>query len=232
MRSVMMTGPGGYGPGRWVKGGMWVRGLCASCNNFAGAHYDSAYADFARQVEGEFELELRSRLWAPRGQAVSFAPGRVSRSAMSGMFALSRPLRELHPVLADQMKDGGPVHLPGQLTLRVAGYMGRDGQLCGPMLSGTVDGTGRSINTLASISWRPLTWALATSDSDNLLAELGWVDATGWLRYGDERESHDLRWLAPKGLPLLRSILHAPSDDGFQMYSSEITPIMMGRLPL
>jgi hypothetical protein len=226
----MMIGSDGYGPGRWEKGGMWVRGLCASCNNFAGARYDSAYADFARQVERGFELGLRSRVRAPRGQAVAFAPGRVSRSAMSGMFALSRPLRELHPVLADQMENGGPVHLPGQLTLRVAGYMGRDGQLSGPMLSGTVDGTGRSINTLAAITWRPLTWALATSDCDDLLAELGWVNATSWLRYEDERESHDLRWLAPDGLPLLRSILHAPSDNEFHMYSSEITPIMIGRV--
>jgi hypothetical protein len=28
-------------PGRWLEGGMWVRGLCEDCNNQAGKHYDS-----------------------------------------------------------------------------------------------------------------------------------------------------------------------------------------------
>ena len=37
-------------PGRWSEGGMWVRGLCAECNNRAGIAYDGPYADFARQV--------------------------------------------------------------------------------------------------------------------------------------------------------------------------------------
>src|SRR5689334_15958501 len=38
-------------PGRWLEGGMWVRGLCEDCNNRAGNHFDNPYADFARQVE-------------------------------------------------------------------------------------------------------------------------------------------------------------------------------------
>ncbi|MCU1596352.1 MAG: hypothetical protein JWQ47_91 [Glaciihabitans sp.] len=149
---------------------------------------------------------------------------------MSGMMGLSPQIRVLHPTLAEQMQSGGPVRLPGDLTLRVAAYLGTSAQLTGPMLTGLTDGTGRAIHTLAAVSFKPLTWALATGNTDDLLALRGWIDATDGLLYEDDRESYDLRWLAPRGLPLVQSILHAPPNDGFQMYSSQIAPIMVGRI--
>ena len=71
-------------PGRWAPGGMWVRGLCAECNNLADIAYDRAYADFANQV---------ARLSTPRAQRMAvvpgeapgarFAPGLVARAVRS-----------------------------------------------------------------------------------------------------------------------------------------------------
>jgi len=229
-RADMMTRPGvGLSPGTWHIGGMWVRGLCATCNSFAGSRYDDAYADFARRIHGW--AAARHRLAMPQPQAVSVAPGRVSRSVLSGMLGLSPHIRVLHPTLASQMLAGGSVVLPGGMTLRVVTYMGGRAQLTGPMLTGLVDGTSRAIHTLAAVTFRPFSWALVTSDSDELLAARGWIDATDWLRYEDDRETLDLRWLAPGGVPEVTSVLHAPSNDGMQMYSKEIAPIMVGRIP-
>ena len=228
-RSDMMNARNGIGPGRWLTGGMWVRGLCVFCNNLAGSRYDVAYGDFARRLSKL--IDSRSSLQFLGPQAVILAPGRVSRSILSGMLGISPHTRELHPMLALQMKVGGPVRLPGGLTLRVAIYSGDGAQLTGPMLSGFTDGTGRAINTLAAVTFRPLSWALATSDSDQILADQGWVDATEWLLYGDDRETHDLRWLTRRGLNVVPTILHAVSNDGLQMYSKELAPIMVGRIP-
>jgi len=228
-RANSMTGPNGVGPGRWESGGMWVRGLCQTCNSFAGSRYDLAYAEFAHRLENWFARG--TRLEVPGAQAVTLAPGRVSRSMLSGMLGLSPHIRVLHPTLAAQLEAGGPVHLPGNLTLRLSAYLKNDAQLTGPVLSGMVDGSGRSVHTLAAVTFRPLSWALVTSDSNDELANRGWIDVTEWLRYEDDRESHDLRWLAPIGLPVIGSVLHAPSNDGIQLYSKEIAPIMFGRLP-
>lgn len=228
-RTDMMTGQGGYQAGAWRIGGMWVRGLCAECNSFAGAHYDTAYADFASQLS--HWASVGSRAWVPGAQAVSLAPGRVTRSILSGMLGISPHVRELHPTLTAQMTIGGPVRLPGELRLYVAGYLGLAAQLTGPMLTALVDGSRAAVNTLAAVTFRPLTWALATSDSFGVLENRGWVDATDWLRYEDDRESVDLRWLAPSGVQWLPTVLHAPSDDGVTLYSKEIAPIMAGRIP-
>jgi hypothetical protein len=227
--NMMNDSHDGFGPGRWFIGGMWVRGLCRDCNNFAGQRYDLAYGDFAHRLLSWFDRP--SRLHLREAQAVSLAPGRVARSILSGMLGVSPHIRELHPTLARQMEAGGPVRLPGGLTLRLAVHLSTGPQLTGPMLSGFTDGTGRAINTLAAVTFRPLSWALVASGSDDILAQRGWADATDWLLYEDDRESHDLRWLEPRGLPVVPTILHAASSDGFQMYSKELAPIMAGRIP-
>lgn len=229
-RSTMMSGDGGYQPGRWEIGGMWVRGLCVSCNNTAGAKYDLAYADFANHLLQWFNA--RSFLAVPTAQSVTLAPGRVTRSVLYGLLAASPHTRVILPGLAEQLNVGGPVCLPGGFSLWVAAFLGHYAQLTGPMVSGVLDGTGRAINTFAAVTFRPLTWALATSDSEALLRERGWIDASEWLRYEDDREAHDLRWLAPHGLRSMPTALHAPTDVGFQLFSSEIAPILAGRIPV
>lgn len=229
LRSDMMTSDSGYGPGRWNEGGMWVRGLCADCNGFAGKRYDRAYGDFAKSVHAWADVGTRAFL--PAVPAVRLAPGRVTRSILSGMLGISPHLREFHPTLAEQMQEGGPVRLPGGLSLWISGFLGTYAQLTGPMITGLTDGTGRAVNTLAAVTFRPLSWALATSDSEDLLRELGWIETTEWLRYDDDRESVDLRWLTLAPLRFMRKALHAPDDDSFTLYSSEISPIMAGRIP-
>lgn len=144
-RADMMNGPAGVTSGGWRIGGMWVRGLCVDCNSFAGARYDQAYADFAHGLRSW--LETGTRFAMPGPQTVRLAPGRVSRSVLSGMLGISPHTRVLHPTLAAQMDAGGPVKLPGGMALRVAAYMGNRAQLTGPMLSGLIDGSGRAINT-------------------------------------------------------------------------------------
>lgn len=219
----------GYGPGRWNEGGMWVRGLCVDCNGFAGQRYDRAYGDFAKSVE--VWADVGTRAYRPAVPAVQLAPGRVTRSILSGMLGIRPHVREFHPALAARMQAGGAVRLPGGLSLWIGGYLGTYAQLTGPMITGLTDGTGRAVNTLAAVTFRPLSRALATCQSEDLLRELGWIDATEWLRYADDRESVDLRWLIRAPLAFMRSALHAPTDDGFTLYSSEISPIMAGRLP-
>ena len=144
---------------------------------------------------------------------------------------ISPQIRVLHAALATQMMAGGPVRLPGNLALRVSVYLGREAQLTGPMLSGFTDGSHRAINTLASITFEPLSWALTTTDDGDALGESGWADATEWLRFEDDAESIDLRTLHSHGLAVGNQILHAPGGDFFQLYSSEIAAIMIGRVP-
>ena len=146
------------------------------------------------------------------------------------MLGISPHIRVLHPQLATEVHAGGPVRLPGGLALRVAVYLGANAQLAGPMLSGFTDGSGRAIHSLASVTFAPLSWALVTSDTGDVLAESGWADATEWLRYADDRESVDLRYLHPQGIVQTRTVLHAPGDNFFQLYSDEIAAIMVGRI--
>jgi hypothetical protein len=146
------------------------------------------------------------------------------------MLGISGNIRTMHPGLADQVCAGGPIRLPGGLRLKLALHTGRGAQLTGPMLSGfPLDGR-VAVNTLAAVTFRPLSWALAAvTDGDPLDAD-GWLDVTEWLLYEDDREAHDLRFLAPRGMPMALDVRHQPSERSLQMYSSEITPILVGRV--
>lgn len=228
LRALMVSDEEGFRPGRWEKGGMWVYGLCRDCNLYAGSNYDQAYASFSNAILRWHTT--RTVVSSRMVQAISFAPGRVSRAALSGLLGLSPHIRALHPSLAYQLEAGGPVIMPGGLSLMLALYLGEGGQLAGPMLSGIPDGSGQSINTLASFTFRPLSWALATSETAEFLLESSWVDANEWLRYENDRESVDLRYLHPRGVPQTSTILHAPGADQFTLYSKEIATMVVGRM--
>lgn len=222
-----MRGPQGIRPGRWERGGLWVRGLCRSCNADAGDRYDRAY--------GAFVSDLGRRLVPrfPRSEtpAVEVAPGRVARSMLSGMLGIGPNIRVMHRELAEQVKAGGPVRLPGRLALRLSLYIGSDAQLTGPMLTAFPLDPRAAVNTLASVTFEPLSWALVAVDDVDPLGKAGWLDVSEWLLYEDDRVAHDLRFLLPRGLPVTREVLHQPSNHGMQMYSSDITPILLGRRP-
>lgn len=222
-----MRGPQGIVPGRWERGGMWVRGLCGPCNADAGGRYDRAYAAFA----DELRQRLVPRFPISNTPPIKVAPGRVARSILSGMLGISPNIRVMHRDVAEQVKSGGPVRLPGRLSLRLALYLGADAQLTGPMLTAFPLDARATVNTLASVTFNPFSWALSGIGDDDALGSAGWLDVTEWLLYEDDREAHDLRFLAPRGLPVTPAVLHQPSNQGMQMYSAEITPILLGRLP-
>ncbi|MFK0402035.1 hypothetical protein ACIQTT_06865 [Microbacterium sp. NPDC090225] len=104
-------------------------------------------------------------------------------------------------------------------------------QLTGPMLTAFLLDARATVNTLASVTFNPFSWALSGIGDDDALGSTGWLDVTEWLLYEDDREAHDLRFLTPRGLPVTPAVLHQPSNQGMQMYSAEITPIFLGRLP-
>ncbi|MFJ2543043.1 hypothetical protein [Microbacterium sp. NPDC087589] len=213
--------------GRWQRGGMWVRGLCRGCNAFAGDRYDRAYASFT----AELSRRLIPAVPVSQAPAIAIAPGRVARAMLSGMLGISPNIRTMHHDLAEQVRTGGPVRLPGRLALKLAVYLGRDAQLTGPMLTAFPLDPRSAINTLASVTFAPLSWALAGIENNDALGDAGWLDVTDWLLYEDDREAHDLGFLTPRGLPVTTEVLHQPSERGLQMYSSAITPILMGRIP-
>ncbi|MFC0678294.1 hypothetical protein ACFFGH_10625 [Lysobacter korlensis] len=231
-RKYMLGGSEGYRSGREYIGeyigGIWVYGLCMDCNSLSGGRYDRAYADFAAGIERWFSVA--GRVWHPDMPAIRLAPGLVTRSVLYGMLAISPNTRVMRPSLAEQLLAGGPVRLPGELSLRVATYLGRRALLTGPILTANVLGTRSEVNTLAAFTFRPLTWALAAGDSREYFDSRRWADATEWLLYEDDRVDVDVRWLT-RSSARTGDVLHAPGDELLQLFSSEIAPIVEGRIP-
>jgi hypothetical protein len=225
---IVANGDSGSRPGRASEGGLWVYGLCAECNSDAGGLYDEAYADFASRIAES--LAVSQKIILGPVPAVTFAPGRVTRAVLHGMHAISPHLRELYPTMATQLHRGGPVVLPGGLSLRMAGHLGQDALLVGPMLTAQVLGPKQQANTLASFTFRPFSWALVPTDDSDYFDARGWLNVTSWLRYEDDRTSHDLRFLAD-AFPLDPRVVHQfGSNDAMQLFSAEITPFVQGRL--
>src|ERR1700754_5181538 len=87
--------------GRWAQDGMWVRGLCAECNNLAGRKYDLAYADFASQVAMMSTSIARAMQIIPgEPPGVHFAPQLVAKCILFGMFGIHPRLRLIFPEMA------------------------------------------------------------------------------------------------------------------------------------
>ena len=222
-------------PGRWVEGGLWVRGLCEDCNNHAGNRYDVAYADFADQV-ARLSTPAARRLAVIPGEppCALFAPGLVSRSVLFGMFAINPRLRMLFPELAHDLKNEpvpghGPVRWPDQLSLKVARTH--------PALPGSaVVSSGvwamRVIHervvhfTFGDIVFPPLLWSLAPSDTDSERDGLGpqitkpLADASDWVKYGPDRTSVDLRTLT-RTLPAIAHPMLVRTDDWVEMMTKD-----------
>lgn len=222
-------------PGRWMEGGMWVRGLCADCNNRAGNYYDGAYADFSEQVR-RLASPTASRLAVIPGEApgAKFAPGLVSRAVLYGMFAINPRLRVLFPVLADDLKSetiAGHGHLrwPNKLALKV----GRTH----PRFSDTgVISSGvwamrvlqeRVVHwTFGDIVWPPLMWSLVPENTDSQRDGLGpqitepLADASDWIKYGPDRTSVDLRNLIP-AMPAIPHPMLLGTDDWVEFMADD-----------
>lgn len=197
-------------PGRWSQGGMWVRGLCADCNNEAGNAYDVPYADFAKQIERMSSPTAR-RLAVIQGEAPGavFAPGLVSRAVLFGMFAINPRLRVLFPELADDLKNDapagiGPIRWPDKLALKISRThpaFPDHGVISSGVWAMRVLRERVVHWTFGDIVWPPLMWSLVPNDNDAERDGLGpqitkpLPDVSEWVQYGPDRTSVDLRSL-------------------------------------
>ncbi|MFD3663327.1 hypothetical protein ACFWVF_22495 [Streptomyces sp. NPDC058659] len=225
--------------GRPAAGGLWLRGLCEQCNNFAGARYDAAYGDFVRRLWTYGRAAKHLQLVDPQAPpAVSVAPGLVARSVLIGMFAISPHLRLLFPQLAAELHEGKMgIAMPETLALRMAIYPHRTARLTGPVYSQRVLGKREHYNTFAEVYFPPLAWVLTAQERDapfsgveSVLDRQGWAVANEWIRFGEDVTSVDLRNLC-RHIPVVRHPLADPSQ-WMEMYSDEVTAFLEGLVPL
>lgn len=225
--------------GRHYTGGMWVRGLCQSCNGLAGQRYDLAYGDFAKRLATHAEVNNRLHLlrpWDP--PAVRVAPGLVSRSILFGMSAVSPNLRVVFPGLADDLLAGRDhIQMPQGATLRFALFAERRARIAGPMGAHRVLTVREDFDTFAEVFFRPLAWVLAPTitggsriDGASVLDRQGWACADEWLQYGPDVVNVDLRDLTRR-VPVVRHPLSTGRHEWVEMFSDDITPVLEGLIP-
>jgi hypothetical protein len=222
-------------PGKWMEGGMWVRGLCEECNHHAGNNYDNAYADFTTQL-ARLSSPTARRLAAIPGEApgVFFAPGLVARAVMYGMFAINPRLRILFPELAEDLaaerKTGhATVRWPSKLALKVARTHPRfphEGVITSGIWSMRVMNERVTHGTFGDIVWPPATWCLVPNDLGPQAQQLGpqiadyLADASDWVQYRAERTSVDLRHLT-RQLPQMLHPMLARTNDWVELFPEE-----------
>ncbi len=195
MRRGWLTSDNHLSFGRPLSGGIWLFGLCASCNHIAG-RFDAAYRDLAELVRpGVPAKVLTTADYRWRATSGNIQPGAIARSVLAGMFALNPSLRErfvnIATMLADQ--DSEPAPLPDDVRLRLAAFGGFRARVTGSFDGWylRVGGNQRSdgVNTAASVSFRPLAWYLAYPDvpdePPNVFAPLidieRWADVSHWV---------------------------------------------------
>lgn len=218
--------------GRRLHGGLYVYGLCASCNNLA-SRYDAAYGELAAAVRGCWVISdvtiPSNRIALP---AANVKPGAVARSILIGMFGIAPNLREIIPDTAhDLQQAASSVAPPGTADLRLALARGLRARLTGPVggmfLFGTkINGRPPGVMTLAQVYFPPLAWQLADSEPSLLDVE-GWAIVTSWLGYSPE-DVVQLNELVPS-LPLVVHPLHdaaARAEAWTEMFSDQIAPIL------
>lgn len=236
LRAADRIDAGQRGPGRWVAGGMQVRGLCVDCNNLAGRTCDLAYADFARQIRARRSSSLRVPMIQPTEPPLAmFAPGLVARSVLMGMFAIAPQLRVVLPEVAhDLLHAPRAVRWPGRTRLCVAlthSDLDRHGLLTSGLSMMRVLGQRELHSPLAEIVFPPLVWTLVPDHpADRPGYEVTSVlpDASDWIRYAPERTSVDLRNLLRR-LPVFVHPLHTAHGEWMEL-SGEHTVLLHGAI--
>lgn len=196
-------------------GGLWLRTVCERCNNLA-SRYDNAYGDFA-QALSPHALGHRLSLPTIRGvPPIGVAPGRVARSVLHGMVALSPSMHLVDPEFCDSLlKDADDIRIPAGLRLLVALTNDTHVRIASAYHYHRVLGQRQDYEAFAEIYFRPLVWLLTSSGSasgSSLPDQEEWGDATEWACYGSGVWRTDLRNVLDR-LPHTRHPSRRPSHD-------------------
>lgn len=216
---------------RTWAGGMYVYGLCSSCNSAAG-RWDGAYGALASALRPCWST---GKLAIPGGRialpSFEFAPSPVARSVLMGVFGINRGLRERYAALAQGLLDGTDLlALPHDLELRVALASGTTARLTGAVhtiqvLGPTASGGKSFVYSDGSFYFPPLAWQLV-GEGSTLIDEQGWADASNWLGV-PLADTADVSSLCPS-LPTVTDPSHDPriADALVHLFSDELTPIV------
>ena len=222
-------------PGRWNRGGLWVRGLCEACNQFAGRRYDEAYGDCARALTIATRARARGLVSPVDVPPVRLAPGLVSRCILIGMFAIHPRLRQIFPAVAEDLRTETPaIRWPPAVTLRVGLHPGHQALLTSGVFMARVLGQRTQHFTFADVVFPPLIWSLVPK-SDEVQPIDRLAKANEWPRYSGERTRVDLRDIV-RHLPTFQHpAFSSTRDEWIELMGDRGTDqesvILHGRLP-
>jgi len=180
-------------------GGLWLKTLCRTCNGLA-SKYDAAYGDLAQRAarvgrlrETQFALPVSASGVPP----IPVSPGRVARSLLHGMVALTPSMSLVHQNFLDELLRDDEIRLPDGLQLRVARITHPQCRISSAYWMQQVLGERQNYDVFAEICFYPFIWVLCSSPSPSLGASLvdreGWGDATDWIQYNRTAVRSDLR---------------------------------------
>ena len=242
-RQYLVSKGHGLTPGRPSDGGLWVMGLCSSCNELGG-RYDTAYRDLAHKLrtswvkDWHFSMSLR-----PIPQLFTLKPGDVARSVLIGMFGLNPNLRVTQPSLAENLLRIEAFELPNGRELRLALFRGSMARISGAIGAFDALGPGHlgkrlGIMSDAQIYFPPLSWELVDSasmlrsgsDLTSILDAYGWADVSSWTTRppGEMQPLHSFFTTLPavahpKYMP-------ATSEGWVELLSNQISEILVSDL--
>ena len=215
------------------EGGLWLKTICRPCNGLAGK-YDDAYGDLAQRVARvgrlgatQFALPVSTR-GVP---AVSVSPGRVARSLLHGMVALTPSMGLVHANFLDELLRDDEIRLPSGLQLRVARISHPRCRISSAYWMQQVLGERQNYDVFAEICFYPFIWVLCSPHSPSLGPSLvdreGWGDATDWIRYSRTAVRSDLRDVLDR-LPFTVHPTQRDRADWIELSSSDHSYVLEG----
>lgn len=214
----LLTAEGVRRPGRWNGGGLWVRGLCEDCNQLAGRRYDEAYGDFSRALEAVARARNAGFQLPPSDAPhVLLAPGLVSRCILIGMFAIHPRLRQIFPILAEDLRNEEPtLRWPESVQLRVGQHHGSRALLASGIFMARVLGHRTQHFTFSDVVFAPLVWSLVPDVKEAQPVDQ-LADASDWPNYSPERTRVDLRNIARHLPPFVHPAFSGTRDQWIEL---------------
>jgi hypothetical protein len=219
-----------------LDGGLWLKTLCEPCNHLASL-YDDAYGDLAGSVSRQDRMETASwSLPVSSGgvPAVHVSPGRVARSLMLAMIALTPSMHLMQGAFVDEMhRDCDEVRLPAGMQLRVARVRHRACRISSAYSMMQVLGARQTYDVFAEICFYPFIWALCSPSPASLgpavVDQEGWGDATDWIMYRRTVERADLRSVLRR-LPLTTHPTQRNRSEWVEMSSRDASYALEGQI--